>query len=143
MALLLHLSDLHLSPFVPTQPALLDALVRTLARDVKPAAAEHVAIVITGDIFDSAELPPAAAVDGFLALYARMVQALGGTAPAIVLPGNHDRRRFGLVGPPRNTLFEALHDAADPRQMYVAGCRAPHLAEVVPEPLHGLPLHVM
>jgi 3',5'-cyclic AMP phosphodiesterase CpdA len=143
MPLLVHLSDLHLSPRARSQPALLDALVRTLARDVRPAPGDSIAIVITGDVFDSAELPPAAAVSEFLALHARMVSALGGTASTIVVPGNHDRRRYGLVGPPRGDLFQALLDAADPTRVYVAGRRAPHLAEIVPETLHGLPFHVV
>jgi 3',5'-cyclic AMP phosphodiesterase CpdA len=143
MALVVHLSDLHLNPLARSQPALLDALVRTLARDVQPAPGDRTAIVITGDVFDSAELPPAAAVSAFLALHGRMVSALGGTASTIVVPGNHDRRRYGLLGPPRGTLFQALIDAADPTQIYVAGRRAPHLAEVVPETLHQLPFHVV
>ena len=32
---------------------------------------------------------------------------LGGDAPTIVLPGNHDRRRFGLLGPHDEALFLA------------------------------------
>jgi 3',5'-cyclic AMP phosphodiesterase CpdA len=82
-------------------------------------------------------------VDAFLRLHGAVVDALGGDAPTVVLPGNHDRRRLGLLGPHSDRLFRALHDAADPGRLFVAGGRTPFLAQIVPDALHGLPAHVI
>jgi 3',5'-cyclic AMP phosphodiesterase CpdA len=143
MALLVHLSDLHMAPDLPAQSAIFDALVRTLRVERQDRPTEPVAIVVTGDVFDSAERPARKAAEAFLRLHGRMVEALGGEALTIVLPGNHDRRRFGLLAPHRRRLFQALHDAADPARLFVAGCEQPFLAQVVPEALHRLPVHVI
>jgi hypothetical protein len=72
-----------------------------------------------------------------------MRDALGPGVPTIVLPGNHDRRWRGIVGPHRTRLFDALRDAVDPRAVYVAGCRPPFLAEIVPPEFHGLPADIV
>ncbi len=143
MALLVHLSDLHLARDLTPQSALLDKLVETLRREREAAATDRVGIVVTGDLFDSATQPPAKAVADFLALHAKIVDALGGDAPMVVIPGNHDRRSLGLLGPNRAALFRALKDAADPSRLYVAGGAAPYLAEIVPAALHRLPVHVI
>ena len=144
MALLFQLSDLHLAPSSQKQGFLLDRLVDALARE-RARAGESGAptVVITGDVFDSATSPPRASVARFLALHDRIVEALGGRAPTIVLPGNHDRRRFGILGRRRTALFDALKDAADPKRIFVAGCASPIFAEVVPAAWHGLPVHVV
>jgi predicted MPP superfamily phosphohydrolase len=57
MALLVHLSDLHMAPDVPAQSVIFDALVRTLRVERQDRPTEPVAIVVTGDVFDSAERP--------------------------------------------------------------------------------------
>jgi 3',5'-cyclic AMP phosphodiesterase CpdA len=143
LALVVHLSDLHITGDPALQSALFDRLVETLRQEREAGGADRPGIVVTGDVFDSATQPRARAVEDFLALHARMVDALGGDAPTIVLPGNHDRRSLGLLGPNRGELFRALQEATDPSRVYVAGCAFPYLAEIVPPALHGLPVHVI
>jgi 3',5'-cyclic AMP phosphodiesterase CpdA len=143
MALLVHLSDLHMAPDARAQAGIFSALVRALRVEYEATRPERVALVVTGDVFDSSTNPAVQAVDAFLSLHGAVVDALGGDAPTVVLPGNHDRRGFGLLAPHRGQLFQALHDAADPGQLFVAGCEQPFLAEVVPEELHRLPVHVI
>jgi len=143
MALLFHLSDLHIDSANTGQRVLFDVLVETLGREKARSDATHTALVITGDVFDSSTARPRVVIPLFLDLHARIVAALGCAAPTIVLPGNHDRRWRGLVGPHRTRLFKALQDSVDPRSIYVAGCRAPFLAEVVPPSFHGLPTDVV
>lgn len=144
MAHLFQLSDLHLAPGSRGQAAVLDRLVASLARE-RERAREGFAptVVITGDVFDSGTDPPDASVAMFLELHRRIVDALGGRAPTVVLPGNHDRRRFGIIGRRRDILFDTLKKAADPAKIFVAGCRSPLLAEIVPAAWHGLPMHVV
>jgi 3',5'-cyclic AMP phosphodiesterase CpdA len=143
MSLVVHLSDLHLVPDAPRQVSILDALVRTLRLEYEAARPESVAVVVTGDVFDSATAAPAQAVDAFLRLHREVVAALGGDAPTIVIPGNHDRRRHGLLGPHKGELFRSLCEAADPRQLFVAGAVPPFLAQVVPGEMHRLPAHLI
>jgi 3',5'-cyclic AMP phosphodiesterase CpdA len=143
MVVVFHLSDLHIDTKSAPQRVLFDMLVEALRRERETSNADRFALVVTGDIFDSSTMPPGEAVPCFLDLHARIVAALGCAIPSIVLPGNHDRRWRGLVGPHRTTLFDALHAAADPQRMYVAGCRFPLLAEVVPREFHGLPLDII
>jgi 3',5'-cyclic AMP phosphodiesterase CpdA len=132
-----------MAPDVPAQSSIFDGLVRALRAEHEAAHPESVAVVITGDVFDSATNPSTQAVDAFLRLHRGVVDALGGDAPTIVVPGNHDRRRLGLLGPNSDKLFRALHEAADPKRLFVAGANAPFLAQVVPEALHRLPAHVI
>jgi hypothetical protein len=143
MVLLFHLSDLHIDPRSAAQRGLFKVLVETLRREKEASNATQFALVITGDVFDSSTLPPGEAIATFLDLHARIVSALGPSTPTIVLPGNHDRRWHGLVGPHRPALFNALRAAVDPRSVYVAGCRFPFLAELVPSSFHGLPAEVV
>jgi 3',5'-cyclic AMP phosphodiesterase CpdA len=141
--LLFHLSDLHIDPRSAAQRDLFDVLIETVRRERNASNATQAVLVITGDVFDSSTLAPGEAVPIFLDLHARLIAALGGATPSVVLPGNHDRRWHGLVGPHRTSLFHALHAAVDPRFVYVAGCRAPLLAELVPAAFHGLPADVV
>jgi 3',5'-cyclic AMP phosphodiesterase CpdA len=143
VALLVHLSDLHIVRDAARQALVFDKLVETLAREREASSAERIVVAITGDVFDSATDSAPELIDTFLQLHGRVVEALGGDAPTIVLPGNHDRRRLGLIGPHRERLFRSLRGAVDPRRVFVAGCRTPFLAQVVPADLHGLPVHVI
>lgn len=143
MNLLLHLSDLHIARDPARQSVLFEKLVETVARERETAVTSRAAIAITGDVFDSATDPASVLIPSFLGLLDRLVRALGSDVPAIVLPGNHDRRRAGLLGPHRDALFRALKATVDPRRVYVAGCRGPFLAEVVPADFHRLPAHVV
>jgi hypothetical protein len=79
----------------------------------------------------------------FFDLHTRILDALGAETPMVVLPGNHDRRRLGFVGPHRTQPFRALARAAQGHPIFVAGTRSPFLAEIVPEELHRLPAHVV
>ena len=142
MTWLVHLSDLHMTPSHGAQTALFERLVATLKAERERARPERITVVITGDVFDSASDPPSKLVDAFMTLHGQMLAALG-EAFTIVLPGNHDRRRFGLIGPNREALFLALHRAADPAKIHVLGQRTPFLAEIVPAALHALPAHVV
>jgi 3',5'-cyclic AMP phosphodiesterase CpdA len=142
MGLLLHLSDLHLRGADPAQSIVLEKLVDALRAERDAAAAGTVSVVITGDVFDSAT-DAAGLVPAFLDLHARIVEVLGPDTPTVVLPGNHDRRRLGFVGPHRAAPFGALARGAQGRRVFVSGTRAPLLAEIVPEELHGLPAHVV
>ncbi len=143
MALIFHLSDLHIDTRRDNQRLLFDVLVDTVGREKQSAKTDNVALVITGDVFDSSTMPPGEAVPFFLDLHARIVAAVGGALPSVVIPGNHDRRWRGLVGPNRSILFDALRAAVDPHAVYVGGCRFPFLAEVVPRGFHGLPAHLV
>jgi 3',5'-cyclic AMP phosphodiesterase CpdA len=143
MSLLLHLSDLHIAQDPARQALLFDKLVDALGRERGVAAPERTVVVITGDVFDSATDRAPQLIDSFLWLHRRVVHALGGDAPTIVLPGNHDRRRLGLIGPHNEALFLSLREAVDPRRVYVAGNRTPFLAQIVPADFHGLPAHVV
>ncbi len=142
MTFLVHLSDLHITRTHGTQTRLFDKLVDALQSEQERARSERTTVVITGDVFDSGTDPPLLLIEAFLALHQRMLAALG-EAFTVVLPGNHDRRRFGLFGPNREVLFKELHRAADPRRLHVLGQRTPFLAEVVPQEFHGLPMHVV
>jgi 3',5'-cyclic AMP phosphodiesterase CpdA len=143
MVLLFHLSDLHIDAESAGQRILFDLLVETVRREKEACEADHVALFITGDVFDSGTMPPAEAVPLFVRLCGRLVAALGCRVPTVVLPGNHDRRWRGLVGPHRSGLFAALRESVDPETTYVAGCRHPFLAEVIPRSFHGLPADVV
>lgn len=143
MVVVFHLSDLHIDARNDAQRRLFDVLVDTIGREKKASGADRFALVITGDVFDSSTMDPSEAVPFFLDLHGRIVAAMGCALPSIILPGNHDRRGQGIVGPHRSALFDALHSAADARSVYVAGCRFPLLAEVVPRSFHGLPLDLV
>lgn len=145
MTAFVHLSDLHidLAKLAGKQGLVFERLVHSLAAERQRRQLTSMPLVITGDVFDSASGPSEPLVNAFLELHARLLGALGADAPTIVLPGNHDRRRFGLLGPHRAELFQALKRAVDPRRVFVAGCKSPFLAEVVAAELHGLPAHVV
>ncbi|MDP9002247.1 MAG: metallophosphoesterase [Myxococcota bacterium] len=143
MHLLFHLSDLHIDAESETQRVLFEVLIETLRREKEASKAVAFALVITGDVFDSGTMPVRQAVPLFMDLHARIVAAVACPLPSIVLPGNHDRRWRGLVGPHRLGLFNALREAVDPKSVYVAGCQFPFLAEVVPQSFHGLPADIV
>jgi DNA repair exonuclease SbcCD nuclease subunit len=143
MTLFVHLSDLHLKRQSRHQPHLLERLVQTLEVERQSRAQARVPLLISGDVFDSASGPSGDLIEAFLRLHEKLVAALGGDAPTIVVPGNHDRRKLGLLGPHRGGLFQALGAAVDPKRVFVAGCRTPFLAELVPPAFHGLSAHVV
>jgi 3',5'-cyclic AMP phosphodiesterase CpdA len=102
---------------------------------VDTLSGQHVdLLVFTGDIFDSNDAP-APLIDGFLALYDRLEQALGPRVPTLLIPGNHDRRASGVFTPWRGELFNTLQARFATRpHVRVAGTRAPYLADLISLP---------
>lgn len=142
MALVLHLSDLHLTaPLTPGQTTVLGLLFQAIAREGLPAG-ELRALVITGDVFDTSSLDREAAAIALRDFCAGLRAAVGPSVPILILPGNHDRRRLGVVGPEDLTLFRALARAAGP-DVHVLGNQSPFSAELIPEAVHRLPFHVV
>jgi 3',5'-cyclic AMP phosphodiesterase CpdA len=142
MDVIFHLSDLHLRAPDGAQDLVLEKLVEALKSERAASAAARVLVVVTGDVFDSAS-EAASLVPVFVELRARILGALGPDTPSIVLPGNHDRRKFGFLGPQRTRPFRDLARALRGERTFVAGTRTPFLAQIVPDELHGLPMHVV
>ncbi len=142
MSVVLHLSDLHLDPEASDREPILEALVDAVAADRRDRGREVDLVVITGDVFDSANLEPARATAYFMDWLGRIHEALGEAPPTVIVPGNHDRRIRGIMGPERNDLLVALARRTPPH-VRVHGTRAPFLAELVPPEFHGQPLHLV
>ena len=144
MGVVIHLSDLHLLAGDSESEHVLASLVAALEADRRERDRDVDLVVITGDVFDTSTLDPSLAVREMLALHASLQHVLGRgrPVPTVVVPGNHDRRRMGLFGPHRATLFDALRQAAPP-ELWVHGARGPFLAEHVPHAFHRLPLHLV
>jgi DNA repair exonuclease SbcCD nuclease subunit len=143
MATLLHISDIHLREGSRTQERLLDELVAGVQSERELAPGEPATLLITGDVFDSGTPVSPCLVETFVKLQTRLVAALGGDAATVIVPGNHDRRKQGVIGPHREALFHALRAAVASRRVHVGGCRTPFLAEIVPATMHHLPAHVV
>jgi 3',5'-cyclic AMP phosphodiesterase CpdA len=142
VSLVVHLSDLHLLSGGEDQAAILSALPLALASEQARRDSPVELLAITGDVFDSGTLEPERAVNAFLELYERLINALGRPVPSVIVPGNHDRRLYGMFGPHRTALFERLaRDFAG--QGWVHGAGAHFLAGVVPEALHPLPAWIL
>jgi 3',5'-cyclic AMP phosphodiesterase CpdA len=142
MPTIAQLSDLHLLCGEAEQGDILAALVDALRREVAEKGRSIDLLAITGDVFDSASRKPERSVNAFLSLHADIRRALGRDVPTVIVPGNHDRRRAGLLGPFRREPFVALRDALRGRA-FVHGSSVPFLAQVVPHELHGMPAWVV
>lgn len=142
MHLLFHLSDLHLRERDPTQGLVIEKLVEALRFEREAAGAAHAWVAITGDVFDSAT-SIARLLDSFLEMHERILGALGPDTPLVVVPGNHDRRYLGLVGPHRENPFDALARATRGRRIFVGGIAPPFFAQIVPAEFHGTGAHVV
>jgi|HubBroStandDraft_1064217.scaffolds.fasta_scaffold13148_4 DNA repair exonuclease SbcCD nuclease subunit len=143
MATLLHISDIHLREGSKMQERLLEELVAGVRSERELAPNEPATLLITGDLFDSGTPGSSLLVETFVELQARLVAALGGDAATIIVPGNHDRRKQGVIGPHREALFHALRAAVAPQRVHVGGCETPFLAEIVPATMHRLPAHLV
>lgn len=137
MSVVLHLSDLHLGAERPEQAEILDALAAAVRAEREARGRAVDLVVVTGDVFESATLEPTRALTAFATLHAELSAALGGATPFVVVPGNHDRRVGGLVGPHRSELWQAFAAGA-PRGVFVHG-GSPFLAQVVPWRVHRQP----
>jgi len=140
MAIIAQLSDLHLLSGEVEQGEILAALVDVLRREVADKARAIDMLAVTGDVFDSASRTPEQSVNAFLRLHDQIRRALGREVPTVIVPGNHDRRRSGLLGPFRREPFVALRDALGERA-FVHGSTVPF--QVVPPELHGMPAWVV
>lgn len=129
------LSDLHLGAFATQDSTVVEPLLDALGRvhDREPIDL----FVFTGDLFETSSITVDEAVRTYRSLLARVRERLGPSVPLVFLPGNHDRRASGLVGPHNGALFDALASSSDERTL-VAGCSTPFLSEVVDPALHGL-----
>jgi 3',5'-cyclic AMP phosphodiesterase CpdA len=123
-----HLSDLHFGAEPEGQDQLHEGLVELFN-------GQHVdLLVFTGDVFDS-NVASGPMVDGFLALYQRIEATIGGRRPALILPGNHDRRAEGVFAPYREALFDLLREKCAGRpDVHVLGAHTPFLAQRVELP---------
>jgi 3',5'-cyclic AMP phosphodiesterase CpdA len=132
-ATILHLSDLHFGSRAHGADS--EAIAASLCAAIGQAPAakdERRLLAITGDIFDSSHLDPGWCLPRFLDLLGRIREAVGGAVPTVLLPGNHDRRRGGLIGPFRGDLFQKLAASLrSEREVHVAGCGTPFLAELL------------
>lgn len=138
MPTVVQLSDLHLLGAQERQQDLLDALVEAMAVERARRGQPADLLVVTGDVFDSSSLDPARAIGAFRDLHGRLLDALGGRVPTVVVPGNHDRRKMGLVGPHRQELFDHFAHAME-GEAFVHGSTVPFLSRVVDPAFHGLP----
>ncbi len=136
MKRILHLSDLHLGSDGEDQTRLFEGLVQA----VRGRKADL--LVFTGDVFDSSTLEPRETVRRFIELLDRIDPVVGPRTPTLILPGNHDRREFGILTPLNLKLFEQLKAALEPRPyVRVLGCRTPFLAEYVE--VESFPAHIV
>jgi 3',5'-cyclic AMP phosphodiesterase CpdA len=139
VALLFHLSDLHLLGDPREQETIFRSLVQTVAAEGASRGRADL-LTITGDVFDSGSVDPQEAVGAFRRLLAELREALGDEVPTVVIPGNHDTRRHGVLGPTHHRLFEALAEAHAGDETVWIHSGGPFLAEVLPHAFHGLPL---
>lgn len=139
---IVHASDLHFGAPRAETEAIHEALVTSLAAESESRGRATDLIVVTGDVFDCAELPVGPAVRGAAALLRRMRDALVGAPPIVIVPGNHDRRAGGLVGPQRYELFSALAEELA-GEAFVHGGHESYLMAVVPRVFHRQPLSLL
>lgn len=144
-ATVIHLSDLHFGARAggADAGAIADSLCGALrATRARPGRR---LLAITGDIFDSNHLDTDRYLPRFQELLARIEAAIADDpVETVILPGNHDRRRGGLVGRFRPELFDALRAALGARRhVHVAGCSTPFLAELLDRASDAIGAHVV
>jgi len=132
----LHLSDLHIAETDDSRRILghlPGALSKYLKANPDPALAS---IFITGDVFDTSDYERTTAMARFTELYTALMAALPAPVPVVLLPGNHDRRKFGVMRDNDPSLFRHLGDAT--QAMNPPVLRQQIRAEVVPPANHRL-----
>jgi 3',5'-cyclic AMP phosphodiesterase CpdA len=137
MPTILQLSDLHLGLTADQQQTLVAPMVSSIGR-LKSSAIDVDLVAITGDLFESTNVTGAQAIETVTTLIAQIRAALGGNVPVVLQPGNHDRRKSGIIGPHDAHIFAALKAGLDSNTL-VTGCSTPFLAELVPSSFHQLP----
>lgn len=137
MATIVQLSDLHLGSSPTQQDALVEPMYSSLSR-LKEQGITVELLAITGDLFESTDLSSEQAVRTISTMIGRIREALSPTLPIVLQPGNHDRRKSGIIGPHDARLFDALKGGLDGRTL-VTGCKTPFLSELVDADFHKLP----
>ncbi|WP_394831905.1 metallophosphoesterase [Pendulispora rubella] len=112
-ALLLHLSDLHFCKTEERDPApelrkLLCKAVGTVVEEAGPDV--RVGLVVTGDLIDSSDTPAERIADVFRSFVHDLREVIG-SAPIVLLPGNHDRRIGGVFAPWSTRAMQDLEAA--------------------------------
>ncbi len=138
---IVHLSDIHLGATPSQESKILTPLVESLRAERAAWEGPPSLLAITGDLHDTAKTDVDVATKRLATLLSEVRGALGGDIPAVVVPGNHDRRTQGLLLPFEGALLDALAKEAIPR-LVVGGRQLPFLAELLDDSFHGLPLAV-
>lgn len=139
MSVIVQLSDLHLLAYPKQREETLVPLVEAASQLRAQMDAPPALLTMTGDVFDSADTDPRAAVRLLEELYRELCGAFRSEVPLVILPGNHDRRKSGFVGPQSRVLFDAIHSRLAGKAQ-VAGCQTPFLCQLVPPSFHKLPV---
>lgn len=142
VSLIVQLSDVHLLSAPEEQKPIFDGLIEAIEKTRARFGRPLDLLAMTGDVFDSVSVDRSRAVEAFTELHQRVMTAMGGAVPTIVIPGNHDRRRLGLLGPHRDDLFVYLSEALRDRA-FVHGTTTPFLSALVPPELHGQPFFII
>ncbi len=137
VATIVQLSDLHLGISATQQASLVEPMYSSLSR-LKSQGITVDLLVITGDLFESTDVTAEQAIETIGTLTSRIRESLTPTLPIILQPGNHDRRKSGIIGPHDPRIFDALKSGLDKRTL-VTGCETPFLSELVSPEFHGLP----
>jgi 3',5'-cyclic AMP phosphodiesterase CpdA len=127
MGYLIHVSDVHLRPGSVDQSKILRSLGEAL--ESVTASSPPALIAVTGDLFDSSDIDWNVAEPAFDSLLETLEAAAGTDTRIVVLPGNHDRRRSGVVGPHDARLFQQLATKATDR-LTIAGADGELLTHV-------------
>jgi 3',5'-cyclic AMP phosphodiesterase CpdA len=108
---IVHLSDLHLlNKPEDAQRLLLRSLMAALQQERQRGAFDLVAI--TGDVFSTtiADIQVEHEALQFFSALQRVI----GEVPIVVIPGNHDRREHGVIGPHRADFFARVREYLAP-----------------------------
>lgn len=127
MGYVIHISDLHLRPGNVDQATIMRSFGEALQSVT--AGSPPALIAVTGDVFDSSDVEWKVAEQAFDALLATLNAVAGADTHIAVLPGNHDRRQSGVVGPHDTRLFKALATKATDR-LTIAGADGELLTDI-------------
>jgi len=137
-ALLLHLSDLHFCQNKERDPGplLRERLCKAVGTVVEEAGPDvRVGVVVTGDLVDSSDTPAERITEVFQGFVHDLRRVIG-TAPLVLLPGNHDRRIGGVFAPWSTRAMKDLEAAvAGDGCTYV---HAPGADDPLAQPVHEL-----